>query len=143
MGAERKRHDWLALWARKTMNTDWSSGPLARPFARSLALLTRSLAPDCSLRSRPPLHSLARSLTHFANSLARGTVNDKMAIYSLFFSFWPIVHNHSTHCGESESRECVKGHGLSSGRSIIVGRLVRCQGGKRRLRRTVVWKKQE
>ena len=41
-----------------------STGPLARPFARSLA-------PDCSLRSRPPL----RSLAHFTHSLARGKVN--------------------------------------------------------------------
>ena len=32
-------------------NTDWSIGSLARPFARSLAPLTRSLSPDCSLRS--------------------------------------------------------------------------------------------
>ena len=38
------------------------TGPLTRPFARSLAPLTHSLAPDCSLRSRPPLRSLVRSL---------------------------------------------------------------------------------
>ena len=53
-----------------------------------LALLTRSLAPDCSLRSRPPLRSLVRSLAHFAHSLARGTVNDWMAILSVFFSIF-------------------------------------------------------
>ena len=46
-----------------------STGPLARPFARSLAPLTRLLAPDCSPRSPPPLRSLVRSLAHF---LARG-----------------------------------------------------------------------
>ena len=62
-------------WARSTKNTDWSTGPLARPFARSLAPLTRSLAPDYSLRSRPPLRSLVRSLAHFAHFLARGKVN--------------------------------------------------------------------
>ena len=52
-----------------------NTGPLARPFARSLAPLTRELAPDCSLRSRPPLRSLVHSLAHFAHSLARGKVN--------------------------------------------------------------------
>ena len=49
-----------------------------RPFARSLAPLaplTRLLAPDCSLRSRPPLRLLVRSLAHFADSHARGKVN--------------------------------------------------------------------
>ena len=71
-------------------NTDVSTGPLARPFARLLAPLTRSLAPDCSLRSRPPLHSLVRSLAHFAHSLARGTVNDWMAILSVFFSIFEL-----------------------------------------------------
>ena len=64
------------LWSITAKNTDKSPGPLARPFARSLAPLTCSLAPDCSLRSRPPLRSLVRSLAHIAHSLARGTVND-------------------------------------------------------------------
>ena len=75
-------------WVRSAKNRDVSTGPLARPFARSLAPLTRSLAPDCSLRSRPPLRSLVRSLAHFAHSLARGTVNDWMAILSVFFSIF-------------------------------------------------------
>ena len=61
-----------ALWSGTSKNRDVSTGPLARPFARSLAPLTRSLAPDCSLRSRPPLRSLVHSLAH---SLARGKVN--------------------------------------------------------------------
>ena len=77
-----------ALWFRSAKNRDVSTGPLARPFARSLAPLTRSLAPDCSLRSRPPPRSLVRSLAHFAHSLARGTVNDWMAILSVFFSIF-------------------------------------------------------
>ena len=99
------------LWARITKNPDCSTGPLAYPFARLLAPLTRSLAPDCSLRSRPPLRSLVRSLAcygllaslapsaaltcslvrslaHFAHSFARGTVNDWMAILSVFFSIF-------------------------------------------------------
>ena len=64
------------MWSGTNKNRDVSTGPLARTFARSLTPLTRSLAPDCSLRSRPPLHSLVPSLAHFAHSLARGTVND-------------------------------------------------------------------
>ena len=63
----QKREALCALWARITKNTDWNTGPLARPFACSLAPLTRSLA-------------------RFAHSLARGTVIDLMAIYSVFFS---------------------------------------------------------
>ena len=64
-----------ALWSGTNTNRDVSTGPLAHQFARLLAPLTRSLAPDCSLRSRPLLPSLVRSLTHFAHSLARGKVN--------------------------------------------------------------------
>ena len=75
-----------ALWSGTNKNRDVSTGPLARPFARSLAPLTRLLASDYSLRSRPLLRSRVRSLAHFAHSLARGTVNDWMVIYSVFFS---------------------------------------------------------
>ena len=64
-----------ALWSETNMNRDVSTGTLARPFARLLAPLTRSLAPDCSLRSRPTLLSLIRSRAHFAHSLAGGTKN--------------------------------------------------------------------
>ena len=83
-----------ALWSRTAKNTDCSTEPLARPFARSLAPLTRPLAPDCSLRSRPPLRSLVRSLAHFAHSLAHGKVNYRMSILCflfVFFSFSTIV----------------------------------------------------
>ena len=72
---ESKISSAATLWSITDKNTDWSTGPLARPFARSLAPLTRTLAPDGSLRSRPPLRSLVRSLAHFAHSLARGKVN--------------------------------------------------------------------
>ena len=75
-------------WARIIKNPDESTGPLARPFARSLLPLTRLLAPDCSLCSRPPLRSLVCLLAHFANSQARGTVNDWMTILSVFFSIF-------------------------------------------------------
>ena len=61
---------------------------LGHSLVRLLAPLTRSLAPDCLLRSRPPLRSLVRSLAHFAHSLARGKVNNWMAILSVFFSIF-------------------------------------------------------
>ena len=83
----------VALWFGTNKNRDVSTGSLACPFARLLALLTRLLALDCLLRSRPPLRSLVRSLAYFAHSLARGTVNDWMAILSVFFvPFSTIVH---------------------------------------------------
>ena len=72
----RSRHHLLlhasALWSGTNKERHVSTGPLARPFACSLAPLTRSLALDCSLCSHPPLRSLIRSLAHFAHSLARG-----------------------------------------------------------------------
>ena len=57
----------------------------------SLAPLTRSLAPHYSLPLRAPLHSLVRSLALFAHSLARGKVNDKMGIYSVFFFLFSTI----------------------------------------------------
>ena len=66
----------VSMWARITKNTDWSTGPLARPFARSLTPLTRTFAPHYSLCLRAPLRSLPCSLTHFAHSIARRIVND-------------------------------------------------------------------
>ena len=52
---------YKALWARLTKNTD--------SLVHLLVYLHRSLAPDCSLHSRPPLRSLVCSLAHFAHSL--------------------------------------------------------------------------
>ena len=79
------------LWSIIAKNTDCSTGPPACPFACSLAPLTRLLALDCSLCSRPPLRSLIRSLAYFAHSLLCGTVNDWMAILSVFFLSSTIV----------------------------------------------------
>ena len=76
-----------AQWGRTVKNWDVSTGPLARPFARLVAPLTRSLTPHYSLRSRAPLRSLPRSLAHFAHSLARGTVIECMAIFLCFFFY--------------------------------------------------------
>ena len=75
-----------ALWARITKNTDWSTGPLAHPFACSVAPLTRSLAPHYSLCFRAPLHSLVCSLAQFSHTLASGKEIDWMAILSVFLS---------------------------------------------------------
>ena len=58
----------FALWARTIKNTNCITGPLALPFAHSLAPLTRSLAPHYLLRSRPPMRSLARSLRSLPRS---------------------------------------------------------------------------
>ena len=80
--------DAISMWVRSTKNTDWSNGPLACPFARSLALLTCSLAPHYSLRSRAPLRSLPRSLAHCAHPLACGTVRLDG------YLFWAIVQRH-------------------------------------------------
>ena len=77
-----------ALWVRSNKNPDESTGPLARPFAHSLAPLTHSLAPPCLLCLRAPQRSHVRSLArfaHFTNSLARGKVNDWMTIFPEFF----------------------------------------------------------
>ena len=71
----------------------------------SLRLLVRLLCTTRSahaLRLRAPLRSLAFSFIHFAYSLARGQVNDWMAIYSVFIStlahsgmvmtgWWPVI----------------------------------------------------
>ena len=68
----------IALWSGTNKNRDVSTGPLARSFAHSIEPLTRSLAPDCSLCSRPPLRSLVCSFAHFPHfphSLACGKVN--------------------------------------------------------------------
>ena len=62
-----------ALWPRIIEKPDCSTCP----FTSSVAPLTRSLAPHHLLRSCAPLRSLARSLAHFAHSLA---------VHSVFFS---------------------------------------------------------
>ena len=40
---EEKQHEEVVLWSGTNKNRDISTGPLARPFTRSLAPLTRSL----------------------------------------------------------------------------------------------------
>ena len=58
----------VAQWARIIKNTDWSTGPLARPFARTAhsfacSALIASLAPSAALT-----RSLARSLCSLPSS---------------------------------------------------------------------------
>ena len=52
-----------AQWFRAAKNWDISTGPIARPFARSFPL-TPLLAPRFSLRLPAPLRSCVRSLDH-------------------------------------------------------------------------------
>ena len=82
-GSDQNSQETGALWARITENTDCSTGPLARPFARSLA-------PDCSLCSRPPLCSLV-SLACSLRSLPRSWESNLLFILC-FFLIWTIVH---------------------------------------------------
>ena len=53
----------------------WATRSYVCSFACSLALLTRLLAPPCSLRLRALLQSLVCLLSHFAHSRARGKVS--------------------------------------------------------------------
>ena len=70
MGNQGRKVETVALWSGTNKNRDVNTRPLACPFAHSLAPLTRWLAPDCSLCSRPPLRSLIlRSLTSLTPSL--------------------------------------------------------------------------
>ena len=57
-------------------NPNESTGPIARPFARSFPPLTCLLALHLLLRPPAPLHSLVRSLAHFTHSQACRTEND-------------------------------------------------------------------
>ena len=79
----------LPLRARITKNPEVNAGPLARPFACLLVPLTCSLILPCLLCSHAPLCSLVCSLAHFTYSLARGTVNDWVNIYCVFFDSGP------------------------------------------------------
>ena len=72
---ETEKRDTVAQWGRTARNWDVSTGPLARPFARSFAPLARLLAPDCSHRSRPLLRSL-RSLPGSRESEFLMSLND-------------------------------------------------------------------
>ena len=69
-----KTHPTNALWSGTNKNRVVSTGPLAHPFARSLAPLTRSLAR--SLRSLPSL---------WESELLDGY------LFCVLFLFWPIV----------------------------------------------------
>ena len=76
---ERRQSHKRALWTITAKNTDISTGPLDRPFARSLA-------PDCSLCSRPPLRSIVRSLTSLTPSLV-----GQLIIGWLFILFFSVL----------------------------------------------------
>ena len=75
------------LWARIIKNQDKSTGPLARPFARSLVPLTHSLAPSCLLCLSSPLHSLVRSPTSLTPSLVGQWMIGWLLILCFFFYY--------------------------------------------------------
>ena len=54
----------MQSWLKRYEIDALGTGPFTPPFACSLAPLTQSLAPHCSLRSRAPLRSFVRSLAH-------------------------------------------------------------------------------
>ena len=68
----------LKYWATRSSNRLFARTTHLLSYSTLLALLACSIA-------------LTRSLAHFAHSLARGKVNDYMAIYSVFFLFSTIV----------------------------------------------------
>ena len=63
VGQERRNSLSPGTTKNPDVSTEPVSGPLARPFVRSLATLTHSLATHCSLRSTALIRSLAHSLT--------------------------------------------------------------------------------
>ena len=70
----------------------WATRSSARSFART----AHSFACSGLLSSLAPSAALTQSLAQFAHSLARGTVNYWIAIYSVFFLLWPIVQGSSS-----------------------------------------------
>ena len=94
-------------WFRSAWNRGVSTGPFARPLARSLAPLTHLLAPHCSLCSRAPLRSFARSLTYsLAHLLARSRAHGKVVYIfelnaSFSFSFGPLCGGSRGGCGSN------------------------------------------
>ena len=71
--------------------TDWSTWPLARPFPRSLAPVTRSIAPPYSLRSHARLCSLVCSLAPLRLFPHSWDSEWYDGYYICFFLFWTKV----------------------------------------------------
>ena len=86
-------------WARITKNPDCSTGPLACPFARSLAplhSLLRFLLPACFTRALRCAHLFACSLTLLTPSLV-GQSMILWLFFLCFFLFWIIVQWRKLH----------------------------------------------
>ena len=81
------------------------------------SLSTSDLSGHRGPRLRPWLHSLVCSLAHFAHSPAHGTVNDWMAILSVFFFLFPTLvkqwipskQQKSFSCSDKESQRWTNG----------------------------------
>ena len=91
-----RNHQSAARWFTTAENRDVSTGPFR--IARSLAPLTHSLAPHCSLRSRAPLRSFVCSL---AGPFTRSQAHGKEVFVH---DFYARLHAVSTHCAP---RVCV------------------------------------
>ena len=85
----------MSLWSKIEKNTDLSTGPLARPFARLLVRSHRSLIhllqTSRFARALRCAHSFARSLTSLTPSLV-GQWFIRLLLYQCFFLFSTIVH---------------------------------------------------
>ena len=89
-----------AQWIKTAKNWDGSTGPIARSFARSLAPITYSLAPHCSLCSRAPLRSFVRSFVH---SLTPKLVGNMGFDVGFNVSKRPVVLSHSASADSIDS----------------------------------------
>ena len=81
-----KKHSSVthAVWFRRAVNPNVSTGSLARPFARWHCSLFRSLYPACFTRVLHYTHPYTRSLTHSLR--VRGKANDLMSQNDLVLS---------------------------------------------------------
>ena len=81
----------ISLWSKTAKNTDWSTRPLTRPFARSLAPLVHLLRTARFARALHCAHLLARSLTSLTRLLVGNWIFWWLFILC-FFLFWPTVN---------------------------------------------------
>ena len=79
-------HDTVGQNNQESRLQYWATCSSICSFARTAHSIACSALLVYSFCSRAPLRSLVRLLAHFTHSLPRGTVNDKMAIYPVFFS---------------------------------------------------------
>ena len=94
------------LWARLTRNPEVSTGPLVRPFARSLALFTHLLALPCLPYSRTLLRTFARSIARSLTSRLWESKLLEVYFFCVFFSILAIVLQDASHYPGPEGWSC-------------------------------------